>query len=130
MPSQGGAPVQVTRSGGIAALESRDGKTLYYSGDRNTLWRKALPEGEETQIAAPLFRYNFAVAENGIYYTTFVEKSPVVVFRDSAIGKVTPIFKMAKAPDLGLDVSFDGRFLLFAQLDYSGSDLKLVENFR
>jgi hypothetical protein len=37
---------------------------------------------------------------------------------------------MAKAPDLGLEVSPDGRFLLFVQLDYSGSDLKLVENFR
>ena len=44
------------RSGGTVGLESRDGKTLYYAGERNTLWRKVLPEGEETQIAAPLFR--------------------------------------------------------------------------
>jgi Tol biopolymer transport system component len=129
-PSQGGAPVQVTRNGGNAAVESRDGKTLYYSKDTNTLWRKALPDGEETQIAAPLFRFNFAVAENGVYYTTFEDRSPVIVFRDSTTGKVTPILKMAKSPDFGLEVSPDGRLLLFAQLDYSGSDLKLVENFR
>ena len=130
MPSQGGDPAQVTRNGGNSALESRDGKALYYAKDPNTLWRKALPDGEETQIAAPLYRFNFAVAENGIYYTTFEDKSPVIVFRDSATGKVAPILKMAKSPDLGLDVSPDGRFLLFVQLDYSGSDLKLVENFR
>jgi Tol biopolymer transport system component len=130
MPSQGGPPVQVTHKGGLVALESRDGKALYYSRAPNTLWRKALPDGEETQIATPLFRYNFAVADNGIYYTTFEEKSPVIVFRDPATGKVTPILKMSKSPDLGLEVSADGRFLLFAQLDYSGSDLKLVENFR
>ena len=130
MPSRGGTPAQVTRNGGNTALESRDGLALYYSKDPNTLWRKALPDGEETQIAAPIFRYNFTVAENGIYYTTFEGKSPVIVFRDSATGKVTPILKMAKSPDMGLEVTPDGRFLLFAQLDYSGSDLKLVENFR
>jgi Tol biopolymer transport system component/tRNA A-37 threonylcarbamoyl transferase component Bud32 len=130
MPSQGGDPAQVTRNGGNAALESMDGKALYYAKDPNTLWRKALPDGEETQIAAPLYRFNFTVAENGIYYTTFEDDSPVIVFRDSATGKVAPILKMAKSPDLGLDVSPDGRFLLFVQLDYSGSDLKLVENFR
>jgi Tol biopolymer transport system component len=130
MPSQGGAPVQVTRNGGAAALESRDGKTLYYSKDPNALWRKELPDGEETKIAGPIFRYNFALAENGIYYTTYESKSPVIVFRDFSTGKVTPILAMTKLPDLGLEVSPDGRFLLFVQLDYEGSDLKLVENFR
>jgi Tol biopolymer transport system component/tRNA A-37 threonylcarbamoyl transferase component Bud32 len=130
MPSQGGAPVQVTRNGGNAALESRDGKTLYYAKDPSTLWRKELPDGEEVQIAAPIFRYNFALTENGIYYTALGDKSPVIVFRDFATGKVTPILKMAKSPDLGLGVSPDGRFLFFVQLDYQGSDLKLVENFR
>jgi hypothetical protein len=51
-------------------------------------------------------------------------------FRDFATGKVTPILHLAKPTDLGLEVSPDGRYLLFVQLDYSGSDLKLVENFR
>ena len=129
MPPQGGAAVQVTRNGGTVALESRDGKTLYYAKDPDTLWQKTLPDGEETQIAGPIYRYNFAVAENGIYYTS-ADKYPVIVFRDSATGKATPILKMAKPPDLGLEISPDGRFLLFAQLDYSGTDLRLVENFR
>ena len=130
MRPQGGAAVQVTRNGGAAAVESRDGKTLYYSKDPNSLWQKTLPDGEETQIAGPIYRYNFAVAEKGIYYTAIEAKSAVLVFRDFATGKVTPILKMAKRPDLGLEVSPDGRFLLYAQLDYSGSDLRLVENFR
>ena len=130
MPPQGGAAVQVTRNGGAAAIESRDGKTLYYSKDPNTLWRKMLPDGEETQIAGPIHRYNFAVSEKGIYYTALEDNSAVIVFRDFATGKVTPILRMAKPPDLGLEISPDGRFLLFVQLDYWGTDLRLVENFR
>ena len=129
MPSQGGAAVQVTRNGGTAPVESRDGKTLYYVKD-NALWRKTLPDGEETQFVSPIFRYNFAVAEKGLYYTTFDQKSLVIMFRDFATGKVTPVLKMSKPADLGLEVSPDGRFLLFAQIDYAGSDLKLVEDFR
>ena len=64
---RGGNAVQVTRNGGTVALESRDGKTLYYAKGRDALWGKALPEGEETQIAAPMFRYNFSVAEDESY---------------------------------------------------------------
>lgn len=129
MPSQGGAAVQVTGNGGTAPVESRDGKTLYYVKD-NALWRKTLPDGGETQFVSPIFRYNFAVAEKGLYYTTFDQKSLVIMFQDFATGKVTPVLKMSKPADLGLEVSPDGRYLLFAQIDYAGSDLKLVEDFR
>jgi Tol biopolymer transport system component/tRNA A-37 threonylcarbamoyl transferase component Bud32 len=130
MPSQGGAPVQVTRNGGNAGLEARDGRILYYSKDPLSLWQKVLPDGEETQIASRIHRYNIAVAPNGIYYTSMAERPAAVMFRDSATGKSTQILRMAKAPDLGLEVSPDGRSLLYVQLDFAGSDLKLVENFR
>jgi hypothetical protein len=33
-------------------------------------------------------------------------------------------------PEFGLDVSPDGRYLIYAQLDDTASDLMLVENFR
>jgi Tol biopolymer transport system component len=41
MPPQGGATVQVTRNGGTVALESRDGRTLYYAKGRDALWGKS-----------------------------------------------------------------------------------------
>lgn len=80
----------------------------------------------ETQLASPIHRYNYAATDKGTYYTTGKE----IDFRDFSTGKVAPVFQMAKTPDLGLEVSPDGRYLLFVQLDYEGSDLKLVENFR
>ena len=51
-------------------------------------------------------------------------------FLNVATGTTTEIMKTEKPVDLGLAVSPDGRKLLFTQLDYSGQDLMLVENFR
>ena len=43
---------------------------------------------------------------------------------------MTPVYTLPKPIDLGLALSPDGRYLLFAQNDFSGSDLMLVENFK
>jgi hypothetical protein len=51
-------------------------------------------------------------------------------FLDARTGATTEILKVAKPVDLGLALSPDGRRLLFTQVDYSGQDLMLVENFR
>jgi len=53
-----------------------------------------------------------------------------VRFRDAQTGQTTDILKISKPVDLGLALSPDGRTLLFTQVDYSGQDLMLVENFR
>jgi hypothetical protein len=45
-------------------------------------------------------------------------------------GKVSTLYTLTKHIDLGLDLSPDRRYLLFAQLDYIGSDLMLIDNFR
>src|SRR5262249_46640158 len=54
IPSVGGSAVQVTRNGGIVALESRDGKFLYYSkGPTSTgpgFWRVSVEGGEEVPV--------------------------------------------------------------------------------
>jgi Tol biopolymer transport system component/predicted Ser/Thr protein kinase len=136
MPSQGGAVVQVTRHGGNGAVESRDGRTLFYvkalGGNTTSLWRMPLDVGEETQIAPGVYRYNFAVTETGIYYTTPAksDSAATVEYLDLASGKVTKLYTLTKPADLGLAVSPDGRHILFAESETYGSDLMLVENFR
>jgi hypothetical protein len=40
------------------------------------------------------------------------------------------LLRTDKKLDLGLTVSPDGRYLLFSQIDYLGSNLMLLENFR
>jgi len=53
MPAAGGAASQVTRQGGLAAIESRDG-FLYYSKDGSSptsIWRVPVDGGAESALS-------------------------------------------------------------------------------
>jgi hypothetical protein len=75
----------------------------------------------------------WAVVEKGIYVATANTPSqPVIEFFNLATGKVTHVATLDKPisrSDPGISVSPDRRWLLFAQMDQSGSDIMLVENF-
>ena len=58
------------------------------------------------------------------------DRTSSVRFLDARTGAASEILKITKPVDLGLALSPDGRTFLFTQLDYSGQDLMLVENFR
>jgi Tol biopolymer transport system component len=134
MPASGGEAEQVTREGGASPDVSPDGRWLYYLKETPTpsLWRRPLGGGAEAQVAPSIYRYNFAPADNGVYLVKFEPgtASAEVLYLDLAAGSTTPVFRMDKPPDLGLSLSPDGKSLLFAQLDYSGQDLMIVENFK
>jgi len=134
MPSGGGEPVQVTRNGGTAAVESPDGKTLYYTKNNGPdgIWKMPVEGGPEVQVVKEIFRYNFAVTNKGLYYTPprGENGSSSVQFLDFRTGATTQIVKIEKTVDLGLAVSPDERELLFAQIDVQGTNLMLIEKFR
>jgi Tol biopolymer transport system component/tRNA A-37 threonylcarbamoyl transferase component Bud32 len=136
MPAEGGQAVQVTKQGGFAAFESLDGKTLYYAKDRDVpgLWKVPVAGGEETlvleQLAVGLWGYWGLTAE-GIYF--YDASTKAIEFSSLATHKVTQIAKPGKDPvrfNSGLAVSPDGRWILYAQVDQSNSNIMLVENFR
>jgi len=129
------APVQVTQQGGTSSLESPDGKTLYFTkttpGFDFSLWSMPTNGGPEKQVIASLHRYNFAVTREAVFFSTPSGlDSPAELKRlDLATGRVTSLYTLSKRIDLGVVLSPDNRYLLFAQLDYIGSDLVAVENF-
>ena len=134
MPAQGGEAVQVTHNGGIAPMESPDGKTLYFAKESGSdgLWKMPVGGGRESKVVPDLYRYNYAVTDKGIYFTTegTRDRSASVQFLDFATGIATQIVKVQKPLDLGITVSPDGRTLLFAQIGSAGRNLMLVENLR
>jgi hypothetical protein len=73
---------------------------------------------------------NFAVTSSGIY---FVGPAPgggrVLEFYSFASGVARKILQLENAIYVGLDVSPDGRSVLYSQRE-GGGDLMLVENFR
>jgi len=68
MPADGGTPMQVTRGGGFEAIESRDGKLLYYvkSHGGNSIWSVPIGGGEEVIVLQPVMQGHWAVGYKGI----------------------------------------------------------------
>jgi Tol biopolymer transport system component len=132
MPAGGGSPFQVTHDGGVKGIESEDGKTLYFGNDRSSGSVRKMPVagGPEQQLTDSLYRDNFAVTKKGIYYMTNPGNlgTSTLRFYSFATGATTIILQMG-IPEYGLDVSPDGRYLVYAQLDDPASNLMLVENF-
>ena len=54
----------------------------------------------------------------------------IIRFLSFATGESRPIALANHAFYLGMSVSPDSKYILFDQLDESGSDLMLIENFR
>lgn len=138
IPADGGQPVPVTQRGGFKALESYDGKFLYYSkpvlvGMVTSIWKKPLAGGEEARVIDSLYNfYNFAVVEGGIYY--FAKPSPegrafleFFSFDSETKEQIWAIDEELLA--YGVAATRDGLSILYTQIDQRGSDLMLVENF-
>jgi Tol biopolymer transport system component len=136
MPPEGGRAVQVTKQGGFLGRESVDGKFVYYLKDRSVpgIWRTPVEGGEEvlvlTHHKAGLGRA-WTVVEKGIYFATAEDPAhPLIEFYSFATRKVTQVARLSKPFHHALSISPDGRWLLYTQVDQSGSDIMLMENFR
>jgi Tol biopolymer transport system component/DNA-binding winged helix-turn-helix (wHTH) protein len=138
MPADGGGPVQVTQQGGLAAMESPDGRFLYYARRGNfnlpnSIWRVPVAGGEETAVVDGLsFSANFVVADRGIYFVA-VGQSPEhtsIDFVEHGTGARTTIVRLGKMAWYGVALSPDQRTLLYSMIDNIGSNLMLVDGFR
>jgi Tol biopolymer transport system component len=139
LPVSGGQPIQVTQQGGFESSESPDGRLLYYTKGLGPggIWQVPVEGGEERAVPelskASYWRY-WAVQREGIcFLSQEAPAAPMIKFFNFATRHVTPVLAPEKAPlaDLmGLSISPDRRWILYAQTDQSISDLMLVENFR
>jgi Tol biopolymer transport system component/DNA-binding winged helix-turn-helix (wHTH) protein len=134
MPVQGGAPLKLTRQGGISAVESSDGRYLYYSKfEEGGVWRMAVEGREETKVLDiggdgwP----NWALSSEGIYFLKWSKSShPTIQLLSFATGKTHPVLTLEREPGWGIGVSSNGKSIVFTQDDFAESNLMMVENFR
>ncbi|MFB3776740.1 MAG: protein kinase [Bryobacteraceae bacterium] len=130
VPSGGGQAVQVTRSGGGMALESPDGRYVYYIKEPGPpgLFRMPVEGGEEKQVLpGNIVWRNFGVTAKGIYY---VPDGKTIQFLDTATGKVTALATVDRLGDGGICPSPDDAYVVFGQSEGRTVDLMLVEGFR
>jgi Tol biopolymer transport system component len=131
MPSEGGTPVQVTRDGGFSPFESADGRVLYYQKTQGfaDIWTMPVDGGEETRVLGATGDRQFAVDARGIYSIRHDARGGHLQFYDFAT-KTTRDLAAIGTAQIGLTVSPDARYVLYTQVDQTGSDLMLAENFR
>jgi Tol biopolymer transport system component/DNA-binding winged helix-turn-helix (wHTH) protein len=130
--------VQVTTGGGFRAIESFDGKYLYFSKGRGIpgLWRRALAraDGREEPVLPSLQSWGWwTLAQNGIYFLEELGGTISLKHHDPAGGATVMITQL---PTRVIDASpaitarLDGRSIVYVQIDSGSSDVMLVENFR
>ena len=146
VPVEGGEAVPVTRGLGYQALESPDGRYLYFAKGRSdsVVWRAPLASGqlgEEEAVVRDLpfagLRADWGVADKGVYFAQRKEnarsgESWVLKLFESDPGKVKEVMNLPRppVPCEPLSISPDGKWLLISQADRQGSDLMIVEGFR
>ena len=135
MPAAGGAPTQITRQGGTAAIESGDG-FLYYAKEArspSSIWRVPVNGGAEVHVVDGLsYSINFAVGERGLYFVAVGDTGdkPSVDFFDFATGKRSTLVRLDKPFWFGMTLSPDERSLVFSLVDSAGSNVMLVDRFQ
>jgi Tol biopolymer transport system component len=128
----GGKAVQVTRNGGFVAFDSPDGTSLYYTKTEQnaTLFRMSFQGGAETEVLSSVALRGFAVASDRIYYLKQLRDGSVEIRRFMLTsGEDSSIAPIGKNAFLGLDLSPDGKFLVYSELRVV-SNLMLVEGLR
>ena len=130
IPPAGGAAVQVTSRGGFYAEESPDGKYLYYVKGlvETPLCRVPVGGGEETTVVESIPQWmNFSVTRAGIYLAAGPDPRRAILKRiDPETGRSWTIARLDSELN-GLDVSPDGRTLLFTRFEKRESDLFRME---
>ena len=135
MPAAGGDAVPVPNAGGGTPLESPDGREVYFlkgEGDSQSLWKTSIDGGGKTiQVLDSVYRANYAVVKDGIYF--IAQSSGVdfaVHFLSFSSGRTSQLATVPKTVGWGFSVSPDERRILYTQTDREGADLMRVENFR
>jgi len=132
MPPGGGAAIQVTNSGGYAAVDSSDGKSLYFSKwNQDGLWRMVLPDGKPELIRSGYYS-DFAIASDQLYLVS-ESNTNGHSFAVSAVnlndGQVHQVFSDHARYGGSMAVSPGGRFLTLARYDDESADLMIVNGF-
>ncbi len=116
------------------AAESPDGRYLYFSlPDSKGIRRLPLAGGEEEVVLDQLSRVYqsfWRLVENGLYVFKQHPRGMLVCYQDLESGEFRNLGRTIRLTGFTMDISPDGKWLLYDQVSRVESDLVLVDNFR
>ncbi len=136
VPVAGGNPQQVTANGGYVAMESPDGRWVYFTkGDLSGIWRMPITGGAEQHVLPqPRGGYwgYWCMGRRGIYLLDTDPPAPRIVLYDFSTRRTSTIATLDHSPPpyAGLTVDRNENELLMTDERNVGSHLTLVENMR
>jgi Tol biopolymer transport system component len=127
MHPDGSDLTQVTQNGGFAATESVTGDTLFYT-KRVTpgLWMRPTEGGPERKVLDDLASHdwgNWDITAEGLYFIRRTDDGPQIAFRTFGSGETRVVASIPNIASPSLEVSPDGRRLLYARIEGADSDL-------
>jgi dipeptidyl aminopeptidase/acylaminoacyl peptidase len=130
-----GDPVRVTRGGGYGAIESLDGKMLYYSKrDEHAVWavwEMPAAGGPEKQLIRSIGTWgDFDVSAVGVYYIDAARAGAKIRLHRFSDGADLVLGTVEKRPSFGLTVSPDDRTILYSQFDQELTELMLLDRIQ
>jgi Tol biopolymer transport system component len=132
----GGGDTQITRDGGLAALESADGADIYYTKAirfAGPLFRSPAGGGAEREVLPSVYLWSFAPVVDGLYYFTRAEDGARVLelrFSAFSTGRSRTLNRFEGEFVQAFTVSPDRRAVLFSAAASRDDDLMLLEGFR
>jgi hypothetical protein len=136
VPVGGGPEEPVTRHGGVFAVESADGRELYYQRNQDgALMARPVAGGDEREVRPCVVSQAWGVARHGLVYQPC--KGPDEAYQpglalrtwDARSGADRPWTRVDADSIVGLCVSPDGRSVLYGRIRELSS-LMLIEGFR
>lgn len=130
----------MTQGGGFTCQFSEDGRYLYYLKARNggEIWRIEMASRREEPVVPEMKSRNWKVLKEGIYMLDSQTNSQLGTasrlaqarFYRFATKRIQNLgFRTPKAASyLGIDISRDGKWLYYSQVDSTLSNLLIVEN--
>jgi len=137
IPSNGSGPAQqVTSGGGMVALESGDGRWLYFTRLAEPgLWRMPLSGGPEQRVfdGPPVGYQDYWTISGNSLYALAERNEHFAIERvdpESGAGRTIHVLRQSPTPLAGMSATPDGKRLIFAELTRASSGLTLVDHFQ
>ncbi len=129
MPAGGGEPVQITRDGGAYAVETVDGRQLYYVTADQPASIRTVPVngGEEHSVIDRAVGYaSLAMGIDGLYYLASLTATGArLAIFDFATHRSRPVLSIDRPLHHFLSSPPDGQSVLYTRIDREDSDLML-----
>jgi serine/threonine protein kinase/Tol biopolymer transport system component len=136
VPATGGAAVQWTRNGGMAAIEGADGFLYYARAARSPtgIWRMPVAGGPEALVVEGLsYSNNFALGDRGLYFVSRGESMYDTAVEYLEFGSLTPTRLVGLGGRrwwYGVALSPDEQWFMYSVVQNMNSNLMVVDGVR